>query len=156
MHNEYLFNYNINLLDNTKKKIMTRSKNNGDWITVTPLIILGTILSPQEYRDNLHILYGSSPPDIQKLCDGCSSLNSLRHALNCKVGGLIIARHNELRDELLQLASLAYSKNRLFDEPLINTINQSSVERISNDNPITDTSSNSLPVNEIEQVLLEE
>jgi hypothetical protein len=31
---------------------------------------------------------------------------TLRHALECKKGGLVISRHNEMRDELSDLASL--------------------------------------------------
>ena len=33
-------------------------------------------------------------------CDGCGEPNTVRHALKCKFGGIILACHNEIRDEL--------------------------------------------------------
>jgi hypothetical protein len=42
-------------------------------------------------------------------CDGCQQKFSVRHALECKRGGLVISRHNEIWDELSDLASKAFS-----------------------------------------------
>ena len=41
-------------------------------------------------------------------CDGCGSAFSLSHALDCCRGGLVIQRHNEVRDALGDLAALTY------------------------------------------------
>ena len=41
-------------------------------------------------------------------CDGCGAAFTLSHALDCRRGGLVVRRHNEIRDALGDLASLAY------------------------------------------------
>ena len=41
----------------------------------------------------------------------------MEHALNCKHGGLVIRRHDELRDELGQLCKLGYA--HVGKEPVI-------------------------------------
>ena len=58
---------------------------------------------------------------LPKTCDGCTHQFTLQHALGCKKGGLVIFRHNEIRDELGYLASLAFTPSKVQDEPLINT-----------------------------------
>jgi hypothetical protein len=52
-------------------------------------------------------------------CDGCLQKFSVRHALECKTGGLVISRHNEIRDELSDLASKALSPSSVRDKPKI-------------------------------------
>ena len=44
------------------------------------------------------------------LCDGCGSQFSTGHALECRKGGLVIHRHNEIKDALGDLASFAYKE----------------------------------------------
>jgi hypothetical protein len=53
----------------------------------------------------------------------CSFLDtfSVPHALECKKGGLVISHHNEIRDELSDLASKAFSPSAVRDEPKIHT-----------------------------------
>ena len=41
-------------------------------------------------------------------CDGCGSAFSLSHALDCRKGGLVTQRHNEVQDALGDLAALAH------------------------------------------------
>jgi hypothetical protein len=48
-----------------------------------------------------------------------SSPFTLQHALACKKGGLVIFRHNEIRDELVNLAGKALTPSAVRDEPLI-------------------------------------
>ncbi len=84
-----------------------------------PSTLNGTKLSPQEFRDSLHLRYARSPGDLPVHCDGCDAKFSIRHALECKVGGLIILRHNEVNDELGDLASKAMTPSAVRAEPLI-------------------------------------
>ena len=51
------------------------------------------------------------------LCDGCGSQFSTGHALDCRKGGLVIQRHNEIRDALGDLASIAYKE--VVREPVV-------------------------------------
>ena len=41
------------------------------------------------------------------------------HALACKDGGLVVGKHDGIKDELAELATLATSSNRVRDEPLV-------------------------------------
>jgi hypothetical protein len=90
-----------------------------------PSTVNGTELSAQEFRDKLLIRYARQPPDLPALCDGCSCQFSLGHALECKVGGLVILRHNEINHELADLSSKALSPSAIRDEPLIHPDNRS-------------------------------
>jgi hypothetical protein len=81
----------------------------GQWLSVLPSTVNGTELSAQEFRDALLLRYARCPPDLPIQCNGCQQKFSVRHALECKRGGLVISRHNEIRDELSDLASKAFS-----------------------------------------------
>ena len=63
--------------------------------------------------------YAETPHNFPDKCDGCDAQFSLQHALGCKKGGLVIFRHNEIRDELVNLASRAFTPSAVRDEPLI-------------------------------------
>jgi hypothetical protein len=76
------------------------------------LTVNGTELSAQEFRDALLLWYARCPPDLPIQCDGCQQKYSVRHALECKRGGLVVSQHNEIRDELSDLASKAFSPPR--------------------------------------------
>ena len=54
---------------------------------------------------------------LPALCDGCSSQFSTGHALDCRKGGLVIQRHNEIRNALGDLASIAYKE--VVREPVV-------------------------------------
>ena len=41
-------------------------------------------------------------------CDGCGDDFSIEHALSCRFGGLVVHRHNEVRDAIGDLASLVW------------------------------------------------
>jgi hypothetical protein len=101
------------------RRTIERSKLTGQWISVMPSTVNGTALSEQEYRDAMLLRYGRSPGDLQPLCDGCGKKFSVRHALECKKGGNVILRHNEIRDELVDLASKAIIPSAVRNEPLI-------------------------------------
>ena len=61
-----------------------------------------------EFRDALAIRYHQPLSKLPADCDGCGGVFTLQHALDCKKGGLIIQRHNEVRDALGDLASIAF------------------------------------------------
>jgi hypothetical protein len=104
-----------------KKRIIERGRRTGAWISVQPSTVNGTELSAKEFRDATHLRYGQVPPNFPITCDSCSCNNfSVQHALSCKVGGLVISRHDEIKDELGQLAGKALKPSAIRDEPLIN------------------------------------
>lgn len=109
----------VHPLPNDTRRIIMRGCETGAWLSVLPSTVNGTELSRQEFRDSLYLRYALTPPDLPSLCDGCGQKFSVPHALDCPNGGLIIARHNELRDELCDLAVRAIGRPAVRDEPLI-------------------------------------
>ena len=94
-------------------------KETGQWLSTLPSTVNGTDLSVVEFQDALHLSYARTPPGLQPNCDGCGHQLTVRHALSCKKGGLVHSRHNEIRDELVDLASKAFSPSAVRDEPKI-------------------------------------
>ena len=97
-------------VDADTRRTINRGKHCGQWLGVTPSTVNGTELSAQEFRDNLCMRYARSPGDLPKHCDGCLSKDrknphpfTMRHALQCKTGGLITLRHDEIAGELMGL-----------------------------------------------------
>ena len=54
---------------------------------------------------------------ISEKCDGCGAFFSLEHALDCKKGGLVTQRHNEIRDALGDIAAMAFKE--VVREPIV-------------------------------------
>ena len=86
---------------------------------VQPSTVNGTELGVQEWHDALFLRYSLDPPDLTTYCDGCNSKFTICHALDCKRGGLVMARHNELRDGVADLAGKAFSPSHVRDDPFI-------------------------------------
>jgi hypothetical protein len=86
-----------------------------------PSTLNGTELSAQEFRDALLLRHARTPGNLPSHCDGCGVKFDVRHALECKVGGLIILRHNEINQELCDLASKALAPSAVRVEPMIHS-----------------------------------
>jgi hypothetical protein len=102
-------------------RTILRGKETGQWLSVLPSTVNGTELSAQELRDALLLRHARCPPDLPIQCDGCQQKFSVRHALECKRGGLVISRHNEIQDKLSDLASKAFFPSAVRDKPRIHT-----------------------------------
>jgi hypothetical protein len=70
-----------------------RGQETGQWLSVLPSAVNGAELSAQKFRDALLLRHARGPPGPPPLCDGCNQKFSARRA-----------RHNEIRDELSDLA----------------------------------------------------
>ena len=70
-----------------------------------------------EFRDALDLRYLQTPPSLPSRCDGCGESFTLQHGLDCPKGGLIIRRHNEMRDRLHDKAALVWSQ--VIREPVV-------------------------------------
>ena len=57
-------------------------------------------LSEREFRDAIAVRYHTPIVDMPGFCDECDAPTSVVNALSCKKGGLVIKRHNEVRDSL--------------------------------------------------------
>ena len=87
------------------------------WLNVVPLESCHFDLAPSQFRDGLAIRYQRQPSCIPIKCDGCSANFTLQHALDCKTGGLVIQRHNEVRDCLGDMAAQVWSQ--VVREPMV-------------------------------------
>ena len=100
---------------------LQRATNTGAWLTVQSSTVNGTDLGAQEWRDTLFLWYGLKPLDLPTHCDGCQAKFSVSHILDCIKGGLVMARHNELRDRGSDLAGKAFTPSLVRDNPLIHS-----------------------------------
>ena len=98
---------------------MRQAAKTGAWLTVLLSTVNGTELGAQEWLEALLLRYGLDPPDLLKYCDGCKVRFSISHTLDCKKGGLVTERHNELRDGVADLARKAFTPTLVRDDPLI-------------------------------------
>eukprot|EP00978_Attheya_sp_CCMP212_P014047 scaffold35646_cov59-Attheya_sp.AAC.3 len=108
--------------EHTSKKdasIIGRRGKTGGWLTVLPNVMNGSILSDLEFRDGLQLRYAMILQNLPTHCDSCNAKCNIDHALNCKKGGLVITRHNKVKDELGFLATLATSPNAVCDKPFV-------------------------------------
>ena len=71
------------------------------------------------FRGALHLRYCRTPPNLPTHCDGCGAKFSMAHGLECKKGGLVIQRHDEIKFELQDLAARALIPSVVRDEPQI-------------------------------------
>jgi hypothetical protein len=88
-------------------------------LTYTPSAANHTTLDHYTFRDHLAIRYGTTPVHAQSRCDGCGDrpVFDLDHALNCMKGGMVVRRHNEVRDVFGDFAQQAW--NNAEKEPII-------------------------------------
>ena len=87
------------------------------WLLVPPIVKDNFDLSANEFRDGLALRYGKPLLQIPPVCDGCGSAFTVTHALDCRKGGLVTQRHNEVRDVICDLASLVWGQ--VIREPVV-------------------------------------
>ena len=101
------------------KKRLGRAGETGAWLSVMPSRRYNTLLSQEEFQDNARLRFGLRPLRLCDRCDGCGAAFSVEHALNCKKGGLVCIRHNDVRDEAAALCAHALSPSCVKCEPKI-------------------------------------
>ena len=84
-----------------------------------PYTVNGTELGAQEWRDAFFLWYRLEPPDLPIHCDGCHAKSSISHTLDFEKGGLVMARNNDIRDGVSNLAGKAFTPSNVRDDPLI-------------------------------------
>jgi hypothetical protein len=88
---------------------------------VIPNSLNGTALSADEFRDSTRIRLGLPILGTPPTCDGCDQAFTLGHSQQCKKGGLVRIRHEDLKGEFASLCSSAFAPGAVRDEPLIHT-----------------------------------
>jgi len=74
------------------------------WLTVIPVKRYGFFLEKQAFWDAIRIRYNVPMERIPITCV-CNNPFDLQHALSCPKGGMVIARHNELRNLTAEILS---------------------------------------------------
>jgi len=93
-----------------QRNILRTREYTSSWLSVLPFKSHHFDLCVQKFRDALALRYRKSLLNLPSVCNGCGSLFSVEHALDCRVGGLVCQRHNEVRDAVCDLASLAWGQ----------------------------------------------
>lgn len=100
-----------------EKRRLERNRVSGIWLSVLPSRLNGNDLSAEEFRDNLRLRYNLKHVDMPANCDGCGKTMTVEHALQCKVGGLVHVRHNDVADEFRHLCGCAFSFGKVERKP---------------------------------------
>ena len=87
-----------NLPDKTRKAVQqAKEKGASNWLSVLPLQEQGFTLNKGEFRDAVALRYNHDIRGLPSKCP-CGQKFDQNHALNCKRGGFVIIRHNNIRD----------------------------------------------------------
>ena len=91
----------FNKADQRLKNHLEQAKERGasSWLTALPLKVLNYVLNKQEFQDGIQLRYGWSVKGMPAYCS-CGKKNSIYHALDCKLGGYVSMRHDNIRDTL--------------------------------------------------------
>ena len=76
---------------------LTCEKGASNWLTVIPLKDMDFDFNKREFRDAVRLPNDWPIPDNPSVCV-CGSMFTVDHAMICQRGGLVIQRHNEIRD----------------------------------------------------------
>ena len=87
------------------------------WLNTFPLERYHFDLALIEFRNVLALRYLWMLPDLPNRCDSCGESFTLQHGLECPKGGLIIRRHNEIRDCLGDMATVVWPQ--VIREPVV-------------------------------------
>ena len=79
-------------------------KGASSWLNALPLKDHDFYLDKQTFWDTIHLRYGLELSHLPSKCV-CDENFSVEHALNCKRGGFISTRHNDVRDFTAEILS---------------------------------------------------
>ena len=86
--------------------LQAREQGASSWLSALPLEKHGFALNKSEFRDAIALRYGRHIENLPSLCV-CGARFNVTHAMNCKRGGFINARHDSIRDFETSLLSKA-------------------------------------------------
>ena len=111
---------------------LATEKGASNWLTVIPIKEMNFNLNEREFRDAIKLKYDWEIADLPAMCT-CGDLFTVDHAMVCRHGGLIIQRHNEIRD--LEAEMLRTVCTDVEIEPLLQGITGEELNRGANKTP---------------------
>ena len=119
--------------DKTQRAVdLACEKGTSNWLTVIPLKDMDFDLNKREFRDAVRLRYDWPIPDQPSVCV-CGSMFTVDHAMICKRGGLVIQRHNEIRDLQAELLDMVCYDVQV--EPALQPITGEELDRGANQAP---------------------
>ena len=118
LSNESLLGEILSSYGDRKARAVRRAVNGkcSNWLNVVPIANFHSDLFEQEFRDALTVRYYRPVVALPAACDAPSSV---AHALSCRKGGLVIRRHNEVRDALGEVMAMAFWKQVMKEHVLL-------------------------------------
>ena len=93
-------------------------KGASSWLTSLPLQDEDRVLNKSEFRDALALRYGWKPKNLPQKC-ACGKDTSIAHALDCKLGGYVTMRHDQMRNTMARLMTKAGCKSVEIEQQLL-------------------------------------
>ena len=84
--------------------LQARDRGASSWLNALPIEELDFQLNKEEFRDALRLRYNMKLDNLPTYCP-CDKRFSVSHALDCKKGGFIHERHDNIKDTLTKLLS---------------------------------------------------
>ena len=111
---------------------LATEKGASNWLTVILIREMNFNLNKREFRDAIKLRYDWEMADLPAMCT-CGDLFTIDHAMVCRHGGLIIQRHNEIRD--LEAEMLRTVCTDVEIEPVLQGITREELNRGANKAP---------------------
>ena len=111
---------------------LATEKGASNWLTVIPIKEMNFNLNKREFRDAIKLRYDWEIADLPAMCT-CGDLFTVDHAMVCRHGGLIIQRHNEIRDLEAEMLRMVCTDVEI--EPVLQEITGEELNRGANKAP---------------------
>ena len=100
----------ISELETDMKRVLFQNCEKGasSWLTILPLKEQGFNLTKDEFCDVLPLRYNRKIKNLPSKC-ACGQAFDTNHAMNCKKGGFVMIRHNNVRDLEANLIKTVYN-----------------------------------------------
>ena len=121
--------------DMKRTVLQAKKKDVPSWLTVIPLHEHRFALNKAEFRDALSIRCNKQLKGMPSTCP-CGQKFDLNHAMNCKRGGFVIIRHNNVRDFEANLLKTMHNDVEI--EPALQEITNKKIPGTTNDEARSD------------------
>ena len=101
---------------------INKTSENASLLSILPTEINALIMSEDEFSTAIQLRMGITIPNLPARCDDCGARFSTEHAVKCAKGGLITARHDEVKHELAHPWMIAQGQSAVRDKPCIQSV----------------------------------